>query len=170
MPDEAQNPGVSRPTVVILSIAVSIIAVLVGFTFGWYLHPSSPPEPILVVSATGPFASFSLAPFYIQNVTGLPTSLGFGFSVDSPYHLEGQWTATNSNASMFLVSKAEFGPFWTTIWDHHPADYVYADVNVTTSSLNATLQPGGYYVVFLDLTTHQLAITITESILAIPAG
>lgn len=157
--------------VIVGSIAViAVLAVSVAYCTGALMPKTNqPPGPVVIFSKRGPFSSFELAPWYIQHVTGLATVQGQGFSISTSYWLAGDWTSV-SDSSILLLTQAQFGPFFDTVWAHHPSGYSYGMVNRTSGQFNVTIQPNNYTLVFIDLTSSNVTITISQSIIALPAN
>ncbi len=171
-PFPVRQPMPRRERIVVVgSIVVIAVLALSAAYFTGALMPKTnqPPGPVVVFSKSGPFSSFELAPWYIQHVTGLATMQGQGFSTLAVYWLAGDWTSVNES-SMFLLTQAQFGPFFDTVWSHHPSGYSYGIVNRTSGQFNVTIQPNNYTLVFIDLTSSNVTVTISQSIIALPAG
>jgi hypothetical protein len=163
-----ENSRTRRIVVTAAVIAIAVAAVT-GVYLSGILSPKPPPlAPITVFNQSGPFGQFELAGWYIQKVTGLATSEWQGFSTSTEYRLQGGWSSVNET-SMFLLTNAQYGAFFQTVWAYHPSGYTYGVINQTSDNFNVTLQANDYYLVFMDLTSSNATVSISPSIIANPA-
>lgn len=70
---------------------------------------------------------------------------------------------------MFVVARPDLGVFYSSFWDHTFAHYLYDSVNSSADNFRVSLAPGNYMVIFFNLTTKKITITVTQSLVDAPS-